>query len=468
MLLFCIAAGAVFPAGTSSLVVLGSGTVLVGGLIGVFLRPRWVFFAFLVGCMSVPLVFERVFIPLGFMKLYVQDIVFCYNLVLIAARRSIGLSRYKPTPFDRYLLMHFALGLWALAVGLFVRGNNFDSSFGDFRRSFFYFMNYFIAIFLVESLQEARYLRRALLIGACLASLRGILQAVGGQFVYRRFGDAAHVLNHFEATFITFMVFYALGQVLFGKTARRWLWTILACIGTGVVILANFRACWLSLCAGLLFMFFYLPRRQKGTLVLLGAGLAVVLGLTVATLWEVQITETRSTIGQEILAKANISKTQQDVNVTWRFESYANALQQWRTSPIIGTGLGEVLEFFATTSTGGSMLAEAHRVHNSFIWLLMTLGVTGFAIFLYIQSRYIRFLLKYLKRTTWVEGRVTALACGAFYVSIMVSAAFEIFLESAMPITVLSSTMALSMLMMMFDPGRSPGTDPGSRAPELT
>ena len=98
------------------------------------------------------------------------------------------------------------------------------------------------------------------------------------------------------------------------------------------------------------------------------------------------------------------------------------------------------------------MLAEGHRVHNSFLWLLMSLGVTGFALFLYIQSRFVLFVIRYLRSSEWQEGRITVLACGCFYISILVAACFEIFLESAMPITVLSSSMALAMLIMYFTP----------------
>jgi O-antigen ligase len=181
----------------------------------------------------------------------------------------------------------------------------------------------------------------------------------------------------------------------------------------------------------------------------LGAGF---LALAIAGMWEMPISEGHSTLGEEILAKANLKGTTSDINVVWRFESYANAIEQWKNSPIIGTGLGEVLSFTATTSTGGAMLTEGHRVHNSFLWLLMSLGVTGFAVFLYIQSRFLLFVTRYLRTSDWIEGRITVLACACFYVSILIAACFEIFLESAMPITVLSSSMALAMLMIYYTP----------------
>jgi hypothetical protein len=428
--------------------------VLLGfcGIAAALARPRWVFLAFVVGCMVIPFVFEEVSVPLGFMKLYVQDVVFAWNLLICAVRWSVGRHAYKPLPLNRYILGYFLLGVWGLFVGFLVSHNEFDDTFGDFRRSYFYFMNYFIAVLLVDNLKDTRYLRRALLLGATLAALKGLFEISAGQFVYRRFGDAAHVLTHFEITFLMFMIYYALAQVVFRADRNRLWWSVPILLGVVVVLIGNFRACWLSLLGGLMFFFCFLPRRQRFIMVMIGAMGAAFVGLAIATMWDLQVTEGHSTVGQEILAKADVKNTTSDINVIWRFESYANAIQQWKRSPFIGTGLGEVLEFSATTSTGGAMLATGHRVHNSLLWLLMSQGILGFAAIVYIQSRYVISVIRYVRRSTWLEGRTTVLACGAFYVSVIVTACFEILLESAMPITVLSSTMALAMLMMYYTP----------------
>ncbi|MGI8907797.1 MAG: O-antigen ligase family protein [Candidatus Sumerlaeaceae bacterium] len=450
----CLSAMLLFSALSGAPVLLGSllGLLVVMGVIAALARPRWVFLGFVVACMSVPFVLERVHIPLGFMKLYIQDVVFFWNLLVCGVRWTLGKRTYKPLPFNRYLVLHFLLGLWALIVGFAFSHNEFDEVFGDFRRSYFYFMNYFIAILLVDGLKDARYLRDALLVGAAAAILKGLYEIGAGQFVYRRIGDAAHVLTHFEITFLMFIIYYGLAKLVFASGERMWLWAVPVALGVIVVAVGNFRACWLALIAGLMVMVWFLPQRQRWLLMLVGVLGAGFLALSIATLWDVQITEGHSTIGQEILAKTDVKAAGSDVNVIWRFESYANALKQWQRSPVIGTGLGEVLEFSATTSTGGAMLAEGHRVHNSFLWLLMSLGAVGFAMFLFIQSRFVLLIMRYLRASTWQEGRITVLACGAFYVSIMVAACFEIFLESAMPITVLSSSMALAMLMIYYTP----------------
>lgn len=428
-----------------------AAVAMLGGGAMVVLRPRWVFLSFLLACMVTPFFLEETFVSLGFMKFYIQDLVFLFNMGLIAVRTSIGKTTWKAIRLNRYLIVYFFLGLWALFVGLKFTGQDFNNAFGDFRRAFFYFMNYFVVLLLTDNLSDVRKLRWVLAAGGIILTFKGILQVLGGNLYVIRYGDPAHILSHYELTFLSFVVFFALAQLLYNRDCQRWFWSIIAAASVGATIAGNFRAAWLSLIGGLIFMFLYLPRRGKVVLVGLTVLGALFVGVATTILWDVEV-EGHSTLGQDIMAKANVRETTSDVNVTWRFESYKNALELWSRSPWIGRGLGEELEFSAPTSTGGSMMARGHRVHNSFIWLLMSLGIFGFMVFLAAQICYVTALLRYLRRSTWAEGRLTVISCGAFYVSFMISTSFEIFLESAIPITVLSASMALAMLMIYYTP----------------
>lgn len=429
--------------------------VLVAGLFFA-IYPRYVFLAFLLACMLAPFLLEEINVPLGFMKLYVQDVVFVFNCALLAGLMYAGRVEFRRIQFNRYVVLHLLLGVYGLAVGLVVWHNAFDIVFGDFRRAYFYFLNYFVALYLARDLLDARKLRFVLTAGGVLIMLKGLAQMLTGSYYRRRYGDAAHILSHYELTFLSFLVFYALGMALFGERARRTRWFVLFAAGTLITIIGNYRAAWLGLIGGLGFMFLYLPRRSKRLMVFLGILGTLCMAVAIYALWNVQVVEGRSTIGEEIQAKAHIKETTADANVVWRFQSYAYAMELWRTSPVIGRGLGVYLEFIASTSTGGTMITEGHRVHNSFLWMLLTLGLLGFAVFLFVQYRYVRTLLDYLRHATWNEGRITVLASLAFYVSFMISTSFEIFLESAMPITVLSCVMALSMLMIHYTPAVQP------------
>lgn len=424
------------------------------GICIIVLRPRWILWGTILASMVIPDFMDGTALPLGFMKLYGHDVAFGYCVVLILVRASVGRVIFRPIGYNKYVALHFAVGVFGLLVGLLIRKNPYDSTFGDFRRAFFYFMNYFVALYLTDGMTDVRILRRTLLAGGFIIIGKGFLQLAAGDFYYRRFGDAAHVLSHFELTFLSFLVFYALAQLFYNPSGRRMLWSVTAATGLLLTIVGNYRAAWLGLIGGVFFLLFYLPSRRKLVLLTVALAGAMFIAVLIYAMWDVQIVtpEARSTIGQEIATKANIQETSSDVNVIWRWQSYANAIDQWKSYPIIGTGLGIVLEFSASTSTGGVMLAQGHRVHNSFLWLLMTLGGAGFAVVMFVQFKYVQIVLRYLRNSAWLEGRLTVLACGAFFFSFVISTCFEIFLESSSPITVLSAMMALTMLIIHYTP----------------
>ena len=98
------------------------------------------------------------------------------------------------------------------------------------------------------------------------------------------------------------------------------------------------------------------------------------------------------------------------------------------------------------------MLAEGHNIHNSLLWLLMVEGALGLGLVLVVHFVYLRITLSYLRRTAWMEGRVTVMACAAFYVAMMIATFFQNFLENAIPVTIFSVVAALTMLMIYYTP----------------
>ncbi len=422
---------------------------VIGGAIALF-RPRWIFYGFISACMVFPHELETIFVPLGFMKVYPQDLVFLFLIALCALLWVLGRVTFHRIPFNRLMVVYLALGGLAAAHGLFRTGNEYDNVFGDLRRSFFYFLAYFFAIALTPEEKDTCWLRGALLAGALGAIARGYIQVSMGAFESRRIGDAAHILNHFEVTFSTYAIYIALASLAIrGKNVV--LWTAIALAGLSVVVLGNFRTCWIGLLAGLATMSLLLPWKHRRRLAIAG-GFAMALGAVVlAFLWEVPVEETHSTIGENIARKADIGAALDDPNIAWRVDSYRNAIDLWLTQPMLGRGLGEELEFITATSTGGSMMAMGHRVHNSYLWLLMSLGVVGFSILVYIHGRYIFYIFSAMKNAALPEqARITLTAGTALYGTILASALFDVYLESAPPITIISITMALCLLEIHF------------------
>lgn len=420
------------------------GGVAAAAILLVLLKPKWVFLTSVVFCVTYPDAFNEIFVPLGFMKLYIQDVFLAFNMSYILLRLIFGKATHRKIPFNKFVFLYLALGAFSAFNGLVLNGNPYDKVFGDVRRAFAYFLSYFFVLYTIDN--EAERVRfRNLLLVACAAVIgKGIFQALTGQFYYRRLGDAAHILSHYELTFLSFGVFYMLARVFFEAKPRFW---PLAYAFAGIIttIVGNYRASWLGLAAGLFLLFLFLPMKRRLQLTGIIAGLMVLTALTIYALWDVEVIE-HSTLGQEIMAKADVRNTTLDINVVWRFDSYRATLEYWRQHPWLGCGLGTIVDFATITTRGTPYLALDHRVHNSFLWLFMTQGLIGFPIAMSLHIAFLVYTLRYVRTSTWPEGKATVLACAAYAVSMLTSAGFEIFLEAGAPITVYSAVLGLGVL----------------------
>lgn len=435
--------------GLAASVVLGCAAV--GGLFTAVFRPRWVLYGFIFAAILFHEIIEFAHVPLGFMKLYITDAVFAFNLAFIAGRALFGIFHWPALPLNRFVAAYLVLGFWGIANGWFLSGNAHDEVLGDFRRAFLYFSNYFVILLLCDSWREVRTLKKLVLVASMALVAKAFFQAGTGQFYYRRAGDAAHVLSQYEIIFITISLYYALARIVLSTDRRAW-WLVYAAAAIVAIILANYRAGWLGTMGGLAFLFLTIPGRNKVRLAMLALLGAAFVSTAVLLMWEVPVTEGRSTVGQELVQKANVKQTTEDINVLWRFASYSAAIDRWMQRPLLGAGLGTYVEFYAPTSTGGSLLAEGHNIHNSMLWILMTQGLLGFAVIMALHTAFLLHAVRFMRRTRWTEGRVFVTAAAAYYAAMMVATCFENFLEHATPITVFSTMMALAMLVMHHEP----------------
>jgi len=406
---------------------------------------RFVFYTLIIGCMIFPHELERYYTSFGFMKVYAFDVAFLAIFFCIACngiRRGLSWQKIK---FNKLVAVYVVIGVLAGAVGFFVTGNPYRNVFGDFRRSFFYFLAYFVTIAIMERPIHLRTIKAVLLVGASGAIIKGMAQLVAGGFVVRRVGEAAHILSHFEATFSTLAVYWAVARI--GNSSRASLpFILLASAGIVIIVISNFRACWIALLIGLTCTILLSFSRYRKRLVRSGGIVLVVVIVALGLLWFMPVPQNHLTIGKNLLAKANIGALATDQNIQWRMNSYTNALKLWKKSPLLGRGLGEVLTFETSTSTGGIMTVTGHRVHNSYLWFLMSTGLAGFLYISYFHLYYVRYVMNgftQLKK----EQFCTMIALISFYAAMMTIAVFDVFLESAPPNIILSTTMAVTLLI---------------------
>ncbi len=410
-----------------------------------FAYPRWIVPGMLIILISFPILLDSVSIPLGFMRVYFTDLIL---MALGAAAVHHLFRRGWTVPAGSIPALYWVwlvVGAFGLFQGFVLMGHEFDRAFGDFRRAFVC-LTAFLGLLLVCREDGARArLEKAVLIGCAILVVEGFWQVLTGQFYTRRFTDAAHILSKFELQFLAMGVLLAIARLAAGRVSSLYLF--LAVGGLLVTILGNFRSTWLSLLGGLIVIFIYLPVRWRLIMSAYGIMAGIVSVALLALVWSVPVADGGSTLGEDLRQKFDLRNARYDVNVTWRMESYANAMNLWRERPMLGQGLGVLTEFSAPTSTGGAQIVRGHRVHNSLIWVLMSFGVVGATVFVgWIGSVFLQWHRAVVSGRLGAEDRTLVIASSAFVVSFLISTSFEIFLESGPPVIMLAVVLALGTL----------------------
>jgi len=431
--------------------------------------------AMTVACAGLPHVTNGIEIPTGIFKIYGQDMLLGLVLLNMAGRALVSLPGTAPLHVAaesaaRFRWLFAAIVLFvtmgALQAGRALAiGTDFNDALGDFRRGYFYLLLIVFPFTLPDRRRTLLCLRNGFLIAAAIHIATGAGQVIFNKLERRMVLDAAHILAHYELVVVSFLAHWCLGRLMLGarssevergELSARATPRLLAgmSLATLVVVVGNFRSVWMGFLVGGLGLMMAIPGRAR--LRLLGAGMAggVLLLLAIALVWRMPVGDSDGTVGAEIVKKVTLTKEfSRDRNIVWRQQSYAAALEAWSRNRAFGTGLGVMNSFFVHASDGGVRMAERHRPHNGYLWILQTTGLVGLSLFLLLHGTFLTLLLGGL-RDLVRRGRpvpVLSLAFLGFYFAFMTASGFDVLLEMSTNILALTLAMAGALLALADD-----------------
>jgi O-antigen ligase len=388
---------------------------------------------------------ERVYLPLGFFRIYPQDILLGGAIAVALLRaRSAAPVRWTATALGKWIGIAIIFASVQAIRGVSL-GNDLNSAFGDLRRGYFYMVVYYLV--LAESSDPRRLQRfhRAFLLGSLAIMARGFHRLIFGRFFQMSWFDVFHLLGHSDLLFVTFLSYYCLTRVVFPAPGRqRWPWAALFPITLVLILLGNFRANWLGFLLAALVITVLLPPRKRRRVVLAAIPVMLGAGLVFYACRNVRIGQFGETVQETVGAKfRSLLDYQTDPNVIWRFHSYQAGWRIWSEHPWFGAGLGRKLVFHSINASGQQIVQFEHRAHNSFLWIGFTTGVAGLVIFLALHGTYFLGAVRRARALGDCPETGLILAYLAFYVGLMTVAFFDVFLEESATAIVLYFHMAI-------------------------
>jgi O-antigen ligase len=377
-------------------------------------------------------------------RFYVADFAFyllgCvagYALWNALARR--GQSSTKRSRLERWIIALVVLNLiWGfveIANGIFGDNLGIRDAIGDFRRIYLYMLAILIPIGLPMKQPLLRQMPYVFVAGGTSAVCFGLYRMASGVLYhsYTSHVDSPRILGDAELVALGFLLAYVIA-VEIGKAnpLKKMVFLPFGAAAIAFMVISGWRygivlAVGVPIGVDLVFAFIKGAMRVRrivwGTI-----AAAVVAALGVVAVFGF-FGDTANYIWQARRAR------QQDLQGDARLSAYATALNEFAQKPVLGTGLGDQLSYFAVASDG-SLLNRQTTTHNMFIDILYQTGIIGFALFLALHAC---FVLLFVRNIRHIESDDLAVV-----VALFVGYVFTLGLFCLEP-SYVSTTMAMNL-----------------------
>jgi len=325
-------------------------------------------------------------------KLYPLDVVILATMAGLLFHQLFGKEKWRiPKGRFEFLLSFFML----LCVIYLVRG------FGDpksdaglnvsaFKNYAFYGLLYFLVTFTTQRLEDLRNLFKVFLAGGfglIVFVVIGILRGQGLWVEYNPLSTEGIRLLSFPHAFYL-SVILAMTLVLFIYKLRPERNTIMVMWIQLIGVLGSLmRHLWISLLAVSIFVFLVIPRQARKTLLKFYGKNAAVIALFAVSLAFIMMIFPFSTLSlqlQDITGPLynrarSLARTAADSSARWRVFAWRAAKESFLETPFVGVGYGRELVIDFETYR---VVVPMRELHNSYLVLLVQMGLLGMTIFL--------------------------------------------------------------------------------------
>jgi O-antigen ligase len=382
-------------------------------------------------------------------RLYFADIILFF-MVILALRvllNSIVLRRLQ-SPITMLLIINMTFGLAAVFIGL-KAGNTINNVLGDFRRFFLYPL---VALITISILIRQSDLKKLVVIFGSALFILGMIGlvrfATGKTWDPDQFGqiNAFRAIGYFSGALISIGVGVMYAISICNRGFRKYASLAVVFLFEAVLLASGYRLLWAAgICIPLFVAYLSSHGARKG-LRLLGIGAILLLLLTGLVLVAQSIFPD---VYDRVVSRFSSGLFNLDFSTDVRYYAWKAAWLKFRSSPIVGVGIGDQFQFLALSSTGRFYLST-RTTHNILMSLLYQTGIIGGGLFLAIHISFSLYVWRGLSKLG-SRARVYLLGMLAGYFAAMVMGMFQPLFESPGAIVILYLWMGLVLnLLRMF------------------
>lgn len=352
-----------------------------------FLRPQ----PGLMAVVFLTMVFERFFtlqpllIGRNEYKLYPLDILLAGIFLGIGWQILNGKIKPKWRRLDFLMLGFIALGCAYFAASLFGSDAEFSLVFSSFKNYAAYPLIYFAVVWLLDKPEDRKNFMLFGLYGALTIILFILYGALSGGGLWTEYTplstEGIRLLAFTHAFYLSLAILGLLAWLLMGHRIKPSEMGLLILWTFGIVG-SMMRHLWIGLIAAVGLLLFLVPRQNQKNIGSLVRYLAVAFLATAAILFYLftvfpnsdlryKLTDAQNVIVHRL---ATLWSSESDESFAWRGSAWQSALKDYREHPILGLGFGRKVIVEVDNYID---FVEIRNIHNSWLVLLIQMGLPG-------------------------------------------------------------------------------------------
>ncbi len=328
-------------------------------------------------------------------------------------------------------------------VSVYFLGSDVAASFSTLKNYAFYSLLYFLSLWLINSKEDVEKIVRFFFLGALGIVVFVLIGIACGEGLWSEYTPLSttgiRTLAFTHGLYLSLILIPALlylacgpGESQNGGNRFRRGWYALAGVWMAGIAGTMMRHLWIALAisGAVTYFFLHLPqkkvaRRMVGNFFLAGAAMGIVAFYAAALFPQSRL----NTVGQEVTQAFSerietLSSLSGDESYAWRSVVWHAAYERYKNSPFFGIGTGQRISVELGSYRD---FVEVKNLHNSYLTLLIQLGVAGVGLFLFFIWTSLSDLIRHARKNTCEWYHLSILSILGVY---LVAFIFQPYLET--------------------------------------
>lgn len=369
-------------------------------------------------------------------KIYPLDIILIAIFASILTQLVFKIIKSVHMHKSDYFLLGFVfLNLVYFISSIFIIKTDSALAFSTLKNYAFYPLVYFATFILIRNKTDLKRFFKFFLTGAIFIIAFILFGIINGEGLWTQFTplstQGVRILAFTHGLYLSLAFISVLVLIIFQREKKNILYWLIAIWGIGIIG-TMMRHLWIAIALAMLLIYFFISKENRKKLRRISYKyILIFLFLSMFVFYAMSMSpgskiynNIRNTTEAVFQRGASIGNASSDESFAWRKLVWNASYKEFKKNPILGIGTGE--KIYAEMENYHDYI-EVRNIHNSYLSILIQLGVLGLGIFLLFLYSNLKTLVKGLKEKENIFYKFSVLGALSIF---LVALCFQPYLET--------------------------------------